>query len=224
MYTENNSMQMKTEVETFVIEETAELIYDNEKLEKWNELVNKLDLKGQATVVKKKDKSPIPFLWMNQALINTFETLCPRKVPIADYDKTPIPVEILDLVALSINENYFKEIEIWYDDKNPDPVCVGIDCQYYGYKGKAYSTENRTEDMPTREEVKNAIPEGNTIYTTNEKMYLLGRWADVKQPLEELKEKAKKRYIEEKSNSLRESIKYYTNQLENVEDEANSRF
>ena len=146
------------------------------------------------------------------------------EVPTADYDKTPIPVEILDLVALSINENYFKEIEIWYDDKNPDPVCVGIDCQYYGYKGKVYSTENRTENMSTREEVKNAIPEGNTIYKTNEKMYLLGRWADVKQPLEELKEKAKKRYIEEQSLSLRESIKFYTNQLENVEDEANDRF
>lgn len=224
MYTENNSIQMKTEVETFVIEETAELIYDNEKLEKWNDLVTKLDLKGQTTVVKKTDKSPIPFLWMNQVLINTFETLCPRKVPVAEYDKTPIPVEILDLVALSINENYFKEIEIWYDDKNPDPVCVGIDCQYYGYNGKVYSTENRTENMATREEVINTIPEGNTVYNTNEKKYLLGRWADVKQPLEELREKAKKRFIEEQSLSLRSSIKFYTNQLENVEDEANNKF
>ena len=32
-----NSEEMKTVVETFVIEETAPLIYDNDKLEKWNQ-------------------------------------------------------------------------------------------------------------------------------------------------------------------------------------------
>ncbi|MFA5234148.1 MAG: hypothetical protein WC390_07095 [Sulfurimonas sp.] len=41
-----NSNEMKTIVETFIIEETAELIYDNDKLDKWNELVDTLGLQG----------------------------------------------------------------------------------------------------------------------------------------------------------------------------------
>ena len=42
MQLQNNSSEMKTVVETFIIEETADLIYDNEQLDKWNELVDKL--------------------------------------------------------------------------------------------------------------------------------------------------------------------------------------
>ena len=46
-------------------------------------------------------------------------------VEIQKFDVMPIPVEILELVALSVKENYFNKISIWYDDKTPDPVCIG---------------------------------------------------------------------------------------------------
>lgn len=120
----HNSTSMKTEVETYIIEETQELIYDNEKLDQWNDMVKQLGLTGQNKVVKT-EKSPIPFLWMNQSLIKVFEELCPRKTKIEEYDKTPIPVEALSMVALSKNENYFDKIEVWYNDKSPDPALVG---------------------------------------------------------------------------------------------------
>lgn len=42
-----NSADTKTIVETFVIEETQELIYDNEKLDNWNTMVKDLGLNGQ---------------------------------------------------------------------------------------------------------------------------------------------------------------------------------
>lgn len=128
----NNSASMKTVVETYIIEETQELIYDNEKLDQWNNLVKELGLTGQ-TKIQAKDKSPIPFLHMKQTHIAVFETLCPRKVKVQEYDKTPIPVEILDLVALSVKEKYFNKIEIWYDDKTPDPACIGFAGEWLVY-------------------------------------------------------------------------------------------
>ena len=121
----NNNQSMATVVETFLIEETINLIHDNEALQKWNDKVAELGLQGQQHVLTVKDKSPIPFMWMNNAIIATFETLCPTKVLVEKYDKTPIPLEILDLVSLSKNEGYFYKMEIWYNEQEKNPVCVG---------------------------------------------------------------------------------------------------
>jgi hypothetical protein len=194
----HNSASMKTEVETFIIEETQELIYDNEKLDQWNKLVNELGLHGQTKVVVV-DKSPIPFLWMNKALVATFTELCPRKVKVADYDKTPIPVEALSLVSLSIKENYFAEIQVWYNDKNPDPAIIG---------------KMRNKDFDPK-------------YPTWESgfdYYLLARWSDVKASLEELTERAKKLFILRRKNEVGGIIKKYQRDLDDVEQDANNLF
>ena len=218
----NNSNEMKTVVETFVIEETAELIYDNEKLDKWNELVKNLDLKGQTKIIAP-EKSPIPFMFIKTGMRNVFETLCPVKVEVTEYDLTPIPLEILDLVALSKREKYFKEIEIWYDDKNPDPLCIGITCQYYGYTGNSFSSENQVK-RDTKQEVKDIIGKDKYIYRTDENLYLLGKWADVRHSFEELKEMATKRYIAENSNYHKQRIKESQRSLDDLEIDAYNRF
>lgn len=193
----SNSNEMGTKVEIFVIEETAELIYDGEALEKWNTYIEELGLKGQKTIVKK-DKSPIPFMHLKTSLKNVFETLCPTKVDVSDYSVTPIPLEILDVVALSRREGYFEKIEIWYDNKSPDPVCIGMN----------YRNE---EDRKRK-------------YTFNMEHYLLGKWADVKRSFSELTELATKRYIRETTASHKSSIKYYQNALDDMETVAFQRF
>jgi hypothetical protein len=217
----NNSREMKTMVETFVIEETASLIYDNEQLDKWNSLVSELGLEGQTEIVKP-EKSPIPFMFIKTSMYNVFKTLCPRSVPVSKYNITPIPVEILDLIALSKRENYFQSIEIWYDDKDPDPLCVGKTCKFYGYKNGSWNNNDRFE-AATEQEVKDVIGE-HTVYETDEKHYLLGKWADVKHSFEELKEMATKRYISERGNEHRLRIKEAQRGLDDLETEAFSRF
>lgn len=214
MYTQNNSLEMKTVVETFVTEETAELIYDGEQLDKWNDLVSELGLKGQSVIVQPK-KSPIPFLYMKNGLINVFDTLCPLKVDIKEYDKTPIPVEILDLVALSKREGYFTRIEVWYDDKSPDPAVIGIlrlfgEWGDYQYRTKEEASEKLGKDI------------GSYSYTENK--YLLGKWADVKHTFSELKEMAKTRYLETRGAELRKAIKETQRQLDDIEQESVERF
>jgi hypothetical protein len=194
----HNSASMKTEVETCIIEETQELIYDNEKLDQWNKLVGELGLTGQTKIVKP-EKSPIPFLWMNQALVATFTELCPRKVLVAEYDKTPIPVEALGLISLSVKENYFEKIQVWYNEKNPDPAIVGI------IKGPDYDPK-----YPTWE--------------SGFSYYLLARWSDVKATLAELTERAKKLYILRRKSELEKVIKRYQSDIVEVESEANNKF
>lgn len=192
----NNSASMKTVVETFIIEETQELIYDNEKLDQWNAMVSELGLTGQTQVVKT-DKSPIPFLWMNQTMKAVFEELCPRKVKIEEYDKTPIPVDALRMVALSKKEGYFDKIEVWYNDKEPDPAIVGIKF------GKGTSTWEKEWHADR---------------------YLLARWSDVKATLEELTEKAKKLFLLRRTNELTDEIKRRQRELEDIEITANNTF
>lgn len=218
----NNSNEMKTSVETFLIEETVELIYDNEKLEKWNELVEKLNLNGQTRIVTK-DKSPIPFVNLNQSMINVFRTLCPRQVDVSVYDVTPIPVEILDLISLSVKENHFNKIEIWYDDKTPDPACIGT--TGYWYQSSWYDDRDRSLDnlkFRTRKECEDAGCKN--ISFSEDKKYLLGKWADVKHSFEELKEMAMKRYKMEQGHEFKKRIKDAQRELDDLEVKTFERF
>jgi len=193
----NQSKEMATIVETFLIEETVELIYDGEALENWNKLVDELGLTGQ-TQIAKKEKSPIPFMHMKRNLVAVFETLCPRKVDAITYNITPIPLEILRLISLSTNEKYFDKIQIWYDDKAPDPVCVGL----------RYATEKDREQK----------------YSWNMEAYLLGKWADVRRSFEELTQMATKRFIQEKGHEYRKTLKDTQRRLDDLEIEAFEKF
>lgn len=111
-------------VQTFIIEETKELIYNGDQIDEWKLKCKELGLENQLTLAQD-GKSPIPFAFMNQVTKRVYETLCPMKVELIKYSKTPIPLEVLGLIQLSQNEKYFKSIEIWYDDKSPDPLAVG---------------------------------------------------------------------------------------------------
>ncbi len=112
-------------VQTFIVEETSELIFDNDKLDEWKEKCSELGLSKQLELAEVKS-SPIPFEFMNSVTLRVYETLCPLKTKYQDYSKTPIPIEVLSLIALSEKESYFNRIEIWYDDKTPDPLVVGF--------------------------------------------------------------------------------------------------
>lgn len=220
--TENNHESMATVVETFIIEETQELIYDNEKLDKWNSLVEELGLSGQ-TKIAAPEKSPIPFMHMKDSLKAIFKVLCPREVSIKDYDKTPIPVEILNLVALSTKEQYFNDIQIWYDDKNPDPICVGQ--VGYWFESDWYTDSNK-ELKGLKFGYKKEIEEsgGKHPNFNSTTLYLIGKWGDVKHSFGKLKEMAKTRFMENRSCELQRTIKNAKRELDDLELEATEKF
>lgn len=213
---------MNTIVETFVIEEVESLIYDNEKLEKWNSIVNDLNLKGQMDIVKP-DKSPIPFMHMKQELTNVFNTLCPRSCDIKDFSITPIPVEILDLVALSVRENYFNSIQVWWDDKSPDPVVTGL--KGFWYEMLWYGDSNKSIEGKKFNSKEEAVDAGSRHPSFSEsERYLIGKWADVKHSFEELREMARKRFISSEQNEIKRRIKEEQRRLDDVEQSAFERF
>ena len=219
---ENNHEQMKTVVETFVIEETAELIYDGEALESWNSLVSELGLKGQ-TEITKPTKSPIPFLHLKKGLVNVLKTLCPREYKVEDFNVTPIPVEILKLISLSVKENYFEEVKIWYDDKSPDPCAVGINYAYYSKENGSWKNRHNAKESAQKEMTEKGW-EGEPYKTYDGEHYLIGKWADVKQSFDELKERAKKRFIEQDGANYRRQIKDAQRALDDLESTAVEKF
>lgn len=192
-----NNESMSTVVETFYVEETLNLVHDGDALQKWNEKVEELGLAGQKQVVIE-DKSPIPFLWMNSGLIATFETLCPTKVLIQQYDKTPIPVELLETVSLCVKENYFDKIEVWYNEQQKDPAIVG-------YKYKEGESTGWSADFYA-------------------KKYLIGRWADVKASLDALVARAVALFMHQSKKTLEQTIKDSQRRLEDLETIADQRF
>lgn len=225
----NNHESMKTIVETFLIEETVSLIYDNAELEKWNNYVKELGLEGQTKIVSH-DKSPIPFMFMKTGLHNVFETLCPRKVSVKEYHCSPIPLEILQLISLSEKENYFSKIEIWYDDKNPDPACIGVIENWILYKKGTY---DRLNDMSfkSKADAENYMLINNIIGDTYNmnwedqvKYYLIGKWGDVRRSIDDLKKLAFDRFTETESNDLRKQIKEYQRKLDDIQQTAFDRF
>jgi hypothetical protein len=180
------------------VEETTNLIHDNEALTKWKEKVSELGLQGQAQVVTE-EKSPIPFLWMNTAIVATFETLCPTKTDIRKYDKTPIPIELLEAVSLCVKEQYFDEIEVWYNDKQKDPVIVGF---------------------------KYNVPASESDWWRKAKAdkYLIGRWADVKASLDALIGRAKKLFFHTETIRLNQELKQKQRELDDLEGSVENKF
>lgn len=123
-------------VQTFLVEEASPLIYDNDKLQAWHNHVESLGLAGQLKLMQNASNSsasPNPFTPMNTVMQRVYETLCPSKMNYKDYDKSAIPVEVLDLIALAEREGYFVDIKIWYDDKTPDPIAVGYGSHQYEF-------------------------------------------------------------------------------------------
>ena len=218
---ENNHESMKTVVETFLTEETVDLIYDNEQLEKWNKHVEELGLTGQTQIVKK-DKSPIPFMHLKNSHKNICSTLCPVKVRVQNYNITPIPVEILDLIALAQKENYFSKIEVWYDDKNPDPFVIGVKGKWYSYQSGVSKDFDSEEEA--KEYCKNDVNKSVYFKEWDATLYILGKWADVKRSWGELKEMAKTRFMESRANEYHKAIKEAKRGLEDLEIEAFEKF
>jgi hypothetical protein len=213
-------------VQIFQNEELNDLMFEVDALQEWEELASELGLDAQLESVKGKE-SPNPYPYMNKGIYTIMESLCPTKVNFKKYDKTPIPLEVMKQLAFSVRDKHFNEIEIWYDDKTPDPCAVGITYRVYGYDSgyNHLKDENdKTKYFTTKEECgKYAESVGFKISsygTDNRNSYLIARWSDVLRPFEELKSLAKERLIEkygaEIKNELEEKQQALKKLTENV--------
>jgi hypothetical protein len=180
-------------VQTFIVEESKELIYDSDKIQEWKEKCEILGLDKQLALTVK-EASPVPFEFMNTVSRRVYETICPAKVGFMDYAKTAIPLEVLGLIHLSVNEKYFKTIQIWYDDKTPDPLAVGVRQR----AGSPYEWDNE--------------------------LYLIARWGDVLRPFDELKEMAIRVFTNSEKINLQRKISEAKAKFESIKENAAAYF
>lgn len=213
-------------IETYIIEETQNLIYEDKELQEWNRLAQELGLTKQAQLANK-GKSPIPFLPMNTRITNILNELCPTTVEVKNYNLSPIPLEILKLISLSMKERYFGKIEIMYDETSKDPACIGTTPGWFidnssGSKQQQYGT------FYSKEECEQFIRENNLVdhkpYYYGGQKYLIARWADIKQSWDELAERAKKRFCASETAELEKEINEKKTKLQNVLNEAVIKF
>lgn len=204
-------------VENYFNQELSDVVFEIEALDTWKELSQELGLEKQLDFIKGKE-SPLPYPFLNHSMTRIYLTLCPEIVEYKKYDKTPIPLEVLQQIAFCVREKYFTKIEIWYDNKSPDPVVVGKTCKFYTYDKDG----KRTSNFNTREEAKDVKHHTSwDIYETDVNQYLIARWGDALRPLKELKELAKERIIDRFGSELQKEIKEKTEALKVIQENAN---
>jgi hypothetical protein len=209
-------------VQIFQNEELNDVLFQVEALDEWKEIANSLGMNHQLDFVKSAE-SPLPYPYVNKSMGIIFSTLCPTKIDFKKYDKTPIPLEVMRQIAFSVKEKHFQEIEIWFDDKSPDPFAIGRTHGWYIYD-KSYNRLKGGDGIEmlfyTEEEAK-AYAELVTfpIHGTgkcNIKEYAIARWADELRPIAELKELAKERLMERYAAVLKNEINERTQALKQI--------
>lgn len=209
-------------VQTFKNEELNDTLFSIENQEEWSNIAAELGMPHQLGFIEK-SKSPLPYPYINKSMGNIFKTLCPVSVEFKRYDKTPIPLEVMKELSFSVKENYFNKIEVWYDDKTPDPFAVGFiqkfNVNYYegGENGKFKSTEY---EFSTKEQAKNWCETmGHKESSVNclENKYLIARWADELRPMEELKALAKERLFDKYISEWEEEMRKFKSKIESAQ-------
>lgn len=212
-------------IEIYFNKELSDITFDVEKLDEWSKICEDLGLDKQKELTVGK-ASPIPYPFMNLCMYRVYNTLCPEVVNFKKYKKTTIPLEVLQQIAFSVKEKHFSDIEIWYDDKSPDPLVVGKTGYWYAYSDSSYEhlKDEDGEDIRfnSREEaIETGKPLGYSKSIFNEEdKYLVAKWGAEKQPFNVLKQLATDRFIESKGASMKIEIDTITQKLKNLKEGA----
>jgi hypothetical protein len=159
---------------------------------------------------------------MNEVMKRVYETLCPMHVEFKTYSKSAIPLEIMKQIAFSVRDKHFQKIEIWYDDKTPDPIVVGEHGMYKLREKESYRCDKETY---VTEALANEAMDAAGLKTTHTVVYeLLGRWGDELLDFPSLKKRAIDVFIENEAGELKKDIATKTEKLKLINENAASYF
>jgi len=119
------------QIETYEITECQAENVQPEVAEEVVDLIETLDLNGQRKLLKRDDggkSTRIPYQEMTREEQFVFRVLCPERIAVNEYDAGPIPLRVLQIVALCNEKQWFERIEIWDRTRGTvdDPVLVGV--------------------------------------------------------------------------------------------------
>jgi len=199
--------------EIYFNQELADVCFEVDALEEWKQTCEELGMESQLLLTKGKD-SPIPYPYINQIMFNVYDTICPTHVDYKKYNKTPVPLKILKQIAFSVKEHHFQRIEIWYNDKHPDPIVVGVGGYYFLREESSWTRlkddngkELKFANEEDAESYKKEMGIKNSIEFEESNKYLIARWGDELKSFDQLKEQAHKTLIESVAGILAREIK-----------------
>ncbi len=208
--------------------ELSDVDFDVESLDDWKKTCEELGLESQLSLTKGKE-SPIPYPFMNETMIRVYATLCPQTIEYRKYKSSTIPLECLKQIAFSVRDRHFPKIEIWYDDKSPDPVVVGFHGHFYVYDNKyAHTLESNGEEKKffTEQEAIKYKEENELqgVAFSEQGKFLIARWGDELRSFAELKKLAIERFIENEGGEMKRDVKVLTEKLTVIKESAVSYF
>lgn len=211
-------------VELFFNRELADISFEVESLDDWKKTCEELGLESQLSLTKGKE-TPIPYPFMNETMVRVYEILCPRKVEYRQYKSSTIPLECLKQIAFSVRDRHFPKIEIWYDDKSPDPLIVGYQGYYYVYDNKyAHAKEEDGKDKRFHNEKEaEEYKKEHELYGVTfceEGKFLVARWGDELRNFTELKKLAIDRFIDNEGGEMAREIKKLSEAMKSIRENA----
>jgi hypothetical protein len=207
-------------IKSFFNPELLNISFDQESLNDWTKLVIDMGLVKQLNLRDGKG-SPIPYPYMNTTMQRVYSTLCPVSVELQEYNKTPIPLEILREISFTLREKQFTRIEIWYDDKTTDPIVVGC-IGKWGFLSDIRDSNNEKVIFPTKQEaVDFGERHGGLIpYFYGTEKYLIAKWGEEDKPFEELRALAMERFVSDHKAKMQAEIKTLQSKYEMLEENA----
>lgn len=110
------------EIEEYLIEDATEIIAEGD--DTWREKITELGLEGQLKLLSDSGKR-IPFRELTREESAIYEELFDTKRTVENFSNEPLPMRVLALIALCKQENYFTEMQVWYNPQIKDPILVG---------------------------------------------------------------------------------------------------
>jgi hypothetical protein len=107
------------------IEPELESLHEN--AEEWSAICQELGLDKQLQKSGKVEKVGNPYQKVDPRSQRVFEMLYPVKREFREYDAGTLPLEVLQEIQRCQQNEWFPKIEVWYDDKSPDPFLIGYD-------------------------------------------------------------------------------------------------
>ena len=209
-------------VQIYQNEELNDVLFQVESLDEWQQIAQELQMDKQLNFINQAT-SPNPYPFITESMNRIFTTLCPTKVDFKEYDKTPIPLEVMKQIAFSVKEKHFTDIQIWYDDKTPDPFVIGKSQEYYAYDvsySRLRNADGQEQRFKTEKEAKEYCDlidfKFKGISQTNVVNYLIARWGDEIRPIPELKTLAKNRLLEKYGAELKNEIEEKNQALKKI--------
>lgn len=146
------------EVKIYREPENQDMVLSLERRETYNALAAELGVKSIEDT--QTDKCPNVYICLNNAMEKQLSALCPRKEDVKSYRRSTIPIEVLAVLKLAMDNKMFEGYYILFDDVKPDPMLMG-----WNFKTPESKEKN---------------------YTWNVNYYLMARWGDCALELPEL--------------------------------------